>query len=111
MMYPSFAEDSHHPRQHRFSPSTHVQWLDRQPHGVNTNHRSNPRNHELQAAAAASGQLTFTIVAPRRSSITISCATPAAGLDISTGTNAAFACNELACEPFPAAIRLASLAC
>ena len=54
-------------------------------------HAHHPPNHAPQAAAAASGQLTFTTDGPRRSSITISRDATGAELCTSTGTNAAFA--------------------
>ena len=56
-----------------------------------SDYRSNALSHEPQAPAPSSGQLTFTSVAPRRSSITISCAVATQGRCSSTGTNAALA--------------------
>ena len=96
MMRACFAKHAHYARQRRLRAGAHVQRLDRQPHRFDADHRSSSPNHALQAAAAASGQLTFTTVDPRRSSITISCDVTTGDLCTSTGTNAAFAGIALA---------------
>src|SRR5438876_2996064 len=96
MMRACFAKHAHYARQRRLRAGAHVQRLDRQPHCFDADHRSSSPNHAPQAAAAASGQLSFTTVDPRRSSITVSCDVTTGDLCTSTGTNAAFAGIALA---------------
>ena len=66
-----FTEHAHHARQRRLRSGAHVQRLDGQPHRVDADHRSSSRSQAAHSAAATNGQSTFTIVAPRRSSIVI----------------------------------------
>ena len=66
------AEDVDHARQRRLGAGAHVQRLDRQPHRVDADHCSNSRIQAAQSLAAAIGQVTFTAVAPRRSSMRMS---------------------------------------
>ena len=49
----------------------YVQWLDSQPGGFDADHRSSSRIQIPQSAAAATGQLTFTAMALRRSLIAL----------------------------------------
>ena len=63
---------SHHAGQRRLGAGTHVQRLDRQPHRVDTDHRSSSRIQAAKSAAADSGQVIVIVVAPRRSSIWMS---------------------------------------
>ena len=74
VMRTRFAEYAHHARQRRFRSGAHVQRLDRQPHRVDADHRSNSRSHACAVGRCRQRPVTFTTVAPRRSSITIACA-------------------------------------
>ena len=76
------AEDLHHARQEPLGTGAHVDGLDRQPHRVDADHRSQSRSHAAHVPAAWPGQAMLTVVAPRRSSMRMSgagCAVGGAG--------------------------------
>ena len=66
------AEHMHDPREQPLGAGAHVHWLDRQPQGVDADHRSNSRIQAAHSAAAATGQVTVIAIEPRRSSTWIS---------------------------------------
>src|SRR6218665_352865 len=87
MMRAGFAEDLHHASKGGLGPGSHVQRLDGQPQSVQTDHRSNSRIQAAHSAAALAGQVTTTVVVPRRSSKRISTGT-AGGTGKATATKA-----------------------
>src|SRR4249920_1473917 len=71
-MSPRGAEHPYHAGQQPIGACPHVERLDRQPDCVDPDHRSNSRSQAAHSDAAAHGQLTLIMVAPRRSSIRMS---------------------------------------
>ena len=66
------AEHMHDAREQTLGTGAHVHRLDRQPQGVDADHRSNSRIQAAHSTAAAAGQVTVIAIAPRRSSTWIS---------------------------------------
>ncbi len=60
------AEDLDDARQQPVGPGTHVHGLNRQPYGIDADHRSHSRSQVPQASASCTGQSTKTAQAPRR---------------------------------------------
>lgn len=58
MVWVRGAEHLDHTRQGRVETSTHVQWVDRQPDLVDTDHRSHSRSQAAHWVASDTGQLT-----------------------------------------------------
>src|SRR5665213_1485822 len=81
------AEDLYHAGQQPVNAGAHVDGVDRQPDGVDPNHRSSSRIHAAHCEAAAHGQLTLMAIGPRRSSMRMSVGTAWAGGNC-TGTKA-----------------------
>src|SRR4029450_13261361 len=112
-------EHGHYLRQRRFGPSAQIERLDREPHRVDADHRSNSRvqvassadalsGHTAQSPSAADaliGHISLIVTAPRRSSTSM----PRSSLDagtvgaIVTGTNS---CRAVAAGASP--LRLCS---
>jgi len=61
-------EDPHHAGQQPVRTGAHVNRLDRQPQGIDPDHRSSSRIHAAHCDAASQGQLTLMTVALRLSS-------------------------------------------
>ena len=106
MMRARFAEHAHYARQRRIGAGSHVDRFDREPHRIDADHRRSSRSQTAQSAAAASGQATLTTVAPRRSSIVMSCACMTAGLSTCSGRNDAVSPSEDAGGALTASNRL-----
>ena len=67
-------KDLYDPGQCRVCAFSHVQGVYGQPYRVDANHRSSSLIQAAHSLACAKGQATFTTVAPRRSSMRMSCA-------------------------------------
>jgi hypothetical protein len=106
-----FTEYANDARQCRFRSGTHVQRLHGQPHRVDADHRSNSRSQPAHSAAAVSGQLTFTIVAPRRSSIAISCDVAAVDRSSGMGMNVRFSTLDGGSAAWAVSIGLTGCVC
>src|SRR6185437_10747723 len=104
-------EYANYPRQCRFRSGAHVHRLDCQPHRVDADHRSSSRSQPAHSAAAANGQSTFTTVAPRRSSIVISCAVVSADLSSWTGMNVRFSTLDRGSAALAISIDLTGVVC
>lgn len=52
----------------RLRSGAHVQWRDRQPHGIDPDHRSSSRVQAAKAVAAEVGHEIFIVTAPWRNS-------------------------------------------
>lgn len=68
MVSPRGADDFYHAGDQAVGAGAHVDWLDRQPHRIDADHRSSSRIPAAHSTAAAAGQVTAIDVAPRRSS-------------------------------------------
>lgn len=79
-------EDGHHAGQRGVCAGTHVQRLGSQPQGVDADHLSKSRIQAAQCSAAETGQVSDTLVAPRRSSMRMSGAGTQLGAGSATGT-------------------------
>jgi hypothetical protein len=93
------AEHLHHAGEQSVSARAHVDGLDRQPHGVDTDHRSSSRIQLAHSAAAPLGQLTLIAVLPRRSSMRMSAGAAAIDGGSANGTNAGAACVTWGASP------------
>jgi hypothetical protein len=62
------AEHLHDAGQQPVDAGAHVDGLDRQPDGVDADHRRNSRSQAAHSAAALHGQLTLIATDPRRTS-------------------------------------------
>ena len=62
MVWTGLAEDVDHARQCGFRSGTHVQWINRQPYGVDADHRSSSRIQADRSMAAPIGQLRATLI-------------------------------------------------
>src|SRR6266850_7956233 len=88
MMWLCRTEHRDHARQRGVHADTQVQWLDREPHRVDTDHFSQSRSQAAHSAAADNGQLTVIAVTPRRISTRMSLPLSEGLLVVSaTGTN------------------------
>jgi hypothetical protein len=81
-----------HPTQCRVETGTHVQWIDRQPDLIDTDHASHSRSHAAHCAASDVGQLTVIDWSARRTSTRIS-AVRAFLVSSGNGTNAGAAAD------------------
>lgn len=77
----------------------HVQWLDRQPHGVNAGNLSSSRASAGSSAAALMGHSTSRATLSRRSSISTVRSSPLAGAIGATATGTNSARTTAGCEP------------
>ena len=98
VMRPSGAEDAHDSRQRGFGARAHVQRFYGQPDGFDLDHRSSSRSQPPHSLASPAGQVTTTLMAPRRTSMRMSLggAARAAAAGSCTGTNAAVVGTEAA---------------
>lgn len=75
------AEDLNDARQGGLSAGAHVQWRRREPHRVDADQRSSSHIQAAHASAAPAGQVTVTIVEPRRTSMRMGSALGSGGID------------------------------
>jgi hypothetical protein len=68
MVWTGLAEDVDHARQCGLGAGAHVQWINRQPQGVDADHRNSSRIQADKSMAALIGQLSLIVMLPRRSS-------------------------------------------
>ena len=78
--------NSHHTGQRGVCAGTHVQRLGSQPQGVDADHLSRSRIQAAQCSAAQTGQVSVTLVTPRRNSMRMSGAGAQLGAGSATGT-------------------------
>ena len=76
-------EDLHHAGQQSIGAGAHVDGMNRQPDGVDPDHRSSSRIQAAHSSAPAQGQLTLIAVAPRRSSMRMSAGAGTLGANVS----------------------------
>jgi hypothetical protein len=86
---PGRAEDRDDSRQCCFGAGAHVQSRHRHPHDLDADHRSNSRIQPDRSMAALTGQLSLTLVPPRRNSVSMVRSSAARGTTgaTATGTN------------------------
>ena len=75
------AEDLNDAGQGGLGPGAHVQWRRGEPHGVDADQRSNSLIQAAHASAAVVGQVTATMVEPRRTSMRMGSPLGAGGAD------------------------------